>query len=306
MAISKIHGERQIKDTTIKNGQIASDAAIALSKLAEAVIQADGGQAHTADQSMGGFKLTNLGTPSADTDAATKLYVDNLANGVDYKQSVRAATTGALVLGTAFEDGDIVDGVTLATGDRILIKDQAVGSANGIYTVNASGAPTRATDADANVEVTAGMAVFVEEGTVNADTGWILVTNGAIVLGTTDLVFSQFTGVGTLVAGAGLTKTGNTIDVVATDTSITVIADSVRVNLALWITRETPTGLVNGANTTYTLAFTPVAGSEQVFLNGLLQEPGGGNDYTISGPTITYLAAPISGDIIRVNYIKTP
>jgi hypothetical protein len=73
---------------------------------------------------------------------------------------------------------------------------------------------------------------------------------------------------------------------------------------AKFVTRETPTGAVNGTNTSFVLANTPVAGSEQVFLNGILQEPGSGNDYTISVATITYLTAPVTGDKVRVNYIK--
>jgi hypothetical protein len=71
-----------------------------------------------------------------------------------------------------------------------------------------------------------------------------------------------------------------------------------------FVVRETPTGLVNSSNTTYTLANTPLVGTEQVFLNGLLQEPGAGNDYTISGATITYLTAPTTGDRLRVSYYK--
>lgn len=171
-------------------------------------------------------------TPSASTDAANKAYVDAAAVGIDWKPSVRAATTANGALATAYENGDIIDGVTLATGDRILIKNQSTGSENGIYTVNASGAPTRATDADANAEVTSGLAVFVEEGTTNADSGWMLTTNGAITVNTTALTFTQFTGLGQIVAGAALTQTGNTLDVATDNSSIEVNADALRVKAA--------------------------------------------------------------------------
>jgi hypothetical protein len=164
--------------------------------------------APTASLSLNTQVITNLGTPSAATDAATKGYVDGVASGLDIKQSVRVATNVAGTLATSFENGDTVDGVTLATGDRILIKNQASGAENGIYIVNASGAPTRATDFDASAEVTAGAFVFVGEGTVNADTGWVLTTNDAITVGSTALTFSQFSGAGTYSAGAGLTLTG--------------------------------------------------------------------------------------------------
>jgi hypothetical protein len=172
----------------------------------------------------GRFQATS---PSADADVATKSYVDAQRSGLDVKQSVRAATTEALTLASDFENGDVVDGVTLVTGDRILIKNQGTASENGIYVVAASGAPTRATDADSNTEVTPGMFTFVEEGTVNADSGWVLTTNGSITLGTTSLAFAQFSGAGQITAGGGLTKTGNQLDVGGTTDRITVNADSV-------------------------------------------------------------------------------
>jgi hypothetical protein len=150
--------------------------------------------------------------PSAATDVATKQYVDAVAAGVrDVKDSVRVATTAAGTLASSFENGDTIDGVVLATGNRILIKDQAAGAENGIYTVNASGAPTRATDADTSAEVTGGMYVWVNEGTANADSGWLLTTNDPITVGTTALVFTQVSGLGQISATAPITKTGNTL-----------------------------------------------------------------------------------------------
>jgi len=167
--------------------------------------------APNADVSMNSHKLTNVTDPSSAQDAATKSYVDAIRSGLDVKQSVRVATTGAGTLASSFENGDSIDGVTLATGDRILIKNQASGAENGIYTVNASGAPTRATDADSDAEVTPGMFVFVEEGTTNADSGWVLTTNATITLGSTALTFAQFSGAGQITAGTGLSKSGNTL-----------------------------------------------------------------------------------------------
>ena len=172
-------------------------------------------------------KITNLATPTAAGDAVNKSYADSLSAGLDPKASVRAATTAAGTLATSFENGDAIDGVTLATGDRILIKDQADAAENGIYVVAASGAPTRADDADTGAELSGGAFVFVEEGTVNADTGWVASHNGEPTLGTDDVTFTQFSGAGTIVAGAGLTKTGSTIDAVGTADRITVNADSI-------------------------------------------------------------------------------
>ena len=176
---------------------------------------------------MGTNKITGLGTPTDATDAATKAYVDSAAQGIDWKASVRVATTATGTLASAFADGSTVDGVTLATGDRILIKNQSTGSQNGIYVVQATGAPTRSTDADADAEVTSNFAVFVEEGTANADSGWVLTNDGAVTVGTTALTFTQFTGLGQITAGDGLTKTGNTLNVVGTADRITANGDSI-------------------------------------------------------------------------------
>lgn len=151
--------------------------------------------------------VTGLATPSAATDAATKAYVDSLSQGLDPKGSVRAATTAAGTLASSFANGSAIDGVTLVTGDRILIKNQAAPAENGIYTVNASGAPTRAVDMDAWSEVP-GAFVFVEEGTTLADTGWVCSSNQGGTLGTTAITFVQFSGAGTYTAGTGLTLTG--------------------------------------------------------------------------------------------------
>ena len=128
--------------------------------------------ADTADLYVGGLIYTNS------KEVATKEYVDSVKQGLDVKNSVRVATTVAVNLSTELENGDTVDGVTLATGDRVLVKNQEVDSENGIYVVKASGAPDRADDANSNDDVTAGMFTFVEEGTANGDSGWVLTTNG--------------------------------------------------------------------------------------------------------------------------------
>jgi hypothetical protein len=140
-------------------------------------------------------------------DAVSKSYADSISAGLDAKNAVRFASTTALTLATNFENGKVIDGGVLVTGDRILIKDQAAGLENGIYTVNAFGTPTRATDADTTGEITGGTFVFVEEGTTQADTGWVVTTNGAILIGTTAITWGQFNAVGgSITAGTGLTK----------------------------------------------------------------------------------------------------
>ncbi len=193
------------------------------------------------DTSSSFFKFTTDGTtlsqarvattPSNANDAASKSYVDSTINGLDVKESVHLATTAAGTLASDFANGDTIDGVALATGDRILIKDQADASENGVYTVNASGAPTRATDFDADSEVTAGAFFFVEEGTVNGNNGFTLTTNDDITVGSTNLTFTQFSGSGQITAGTGMTKSGNTLNVVGGD-GIVANANDLAIDLA--------------------------------------------------------------------------
>ena len=156
--------------------------------------------------------LTLSGSPSSDLHAATKAYVDSVAEGLHIHASVVAATTANVALANALENGDALDGITLATGNRILVKNQTTQSENGIYVVQASGQPTRATDFDTALEVDSGDFVFVSGGTVNANTGWVQTSKPATV-GTDAITFSQFSGAGTYLAGTGLTLTGNTFSI---------------------------------------------------------------------------------------------
>jgi hypothetical protein len=216
----------KIANDTIVNADINTAAAIDQSKIANLTTDlsnklALAGGTMSGAIAMGTNKITGLGDPTSAQDAATKSYVDTTVQGIDWKASVKAATTGAVTLASDLENGDTLDGVTLATGDRVLVKDQATGSQNGIYVVKASGAPDRSTDADTGAEVTANFAVFVEQGTVNADSGFTLTNNGAVTIGTTALVFTQFTGLGQIIAGTGLDKTGNTLDIDSTVVTLT-------------------------------------------------------------------------------------
>jgi hypothetical protein len=179
--------------------------------------------APTSSVSLNSQKITNLGTPTADTDAVTKAYADALRSGLDVKQSVRAATTANITLSGT----QTIDGVAVIAGDRVLVKNQTSGSQNGIYVV-AAGSWSRATDADADIKINPGMFSFIEEGSVNADTGWVLSTNAPTTLGTTTLTFAQFSGAGSFSVDSTLTKSGNSIGLTSgiatagTYTSVTV------------------------------------------------------------------------------------
>lgn len=175
-------------------------------------------------------RAINAADATSATDLVTKQQLDAAIAGLSWKQPVRVATTTNGTLATAYANGQTIDGVTLATGDRILIKDQTTQTENGIYTVNASGAPTRATDADSTAELQSAT-VYVTSGTTNADKAYTQTTDSPTV-GTSNIVWAQVGG-GTLpTAGNGLTLTGSTLDVGAA-TGITVGADTVGVDFSV-------------------------------------------------------------------------
>ncbi len=159
----------------------------------------------------------NVATPTLDDHAANKAYVDSVAQGLDVKDSVRAASTGDVNVGTP---ASTMDGVNLVAGDRVLLKDQTTASQNGIY-VYATDGLTRAIDMDAAGEFV-GAFFFVEEGTVNSDQGYVMSANGTINVGTTDIEFTKFTGTGQITTGSALSKSGNTLNVNVDDTYIMV------------------------------------------------------------------------------------
>ena len=205
-----------------------------------------------------------------------KTYVDSVANGLDVKASVRVATTANLTgtynngagTITASSNGAIsVDGVTLTTNDRVLVKDQTTATQNGFYKVTTVGSGsaafvlTRTPDADEASEVTGGAFTFVEEGTANADNGYVASHNGTPTLGTTNITFEQFSGAGQIAAGAALSKTGNTIDVEVDDSSIEVSGDALQVK-ALGITNAMLGGSIANAklaNSSVTINSTSLA-----------------------------------------------
>jgi hypothetical protein len=178
----------------------------------------------TASVNINNQRLTGVADPSTAQDAATKAYVDSVAQGLNVHPSVRAATTANITLSAP---GAAIDGVTLAAGNRVLVKNQTTQAENGVYVFATSGsAMTRATDMDQGAEFPSSF-LFVEEGTINQDTGWVCTTNNPVTVGTTAIAFAQFSGAGSFVDGNGLIRTGNQLDVVGTANRITVGTDAV-------------------------------------------------------------------------------
>ena len=173
-------------------------------------------------------RITSVADPTQSSDAATKSYVDALKQALDIKDSVRVASTANINISNALVNNSTIDGVTVATGDRVLLKNQTDASENGIYAVVASGAASRTADANSNADVTSGLFVFVEEGTANGDNGYVLTTNDSITLDTTDLTFTQFSGAGAVEAGNGLSRSGTTLSVNVGNT-LQIASDTVNI-----------------------------------------------------------------------------
>lgn len=252
---------------------------------------------------LNGINLNNqraqsVGSPSAGTDAANKDYVDNLLAGLSWKRAVRAATTGNGALATAFASGQVIDGVTLATGDRILLKNQTTGSENGIYTVNATGAPTRATDADGAGELVPNATVYVSEGTTLADTQWSCTTNGTITVGTTATVWAQTGGSGNYTQGNGIAISSGVVSAVAAPAGgLTVGASGIALDTSV-ATRKYATAIGDG--TASAIVVTHNLGTrdvEVVIRNATTYEKVEADDVatTTNTVTLTFASAPATG-----------
>ena len=195
-------------------------------------------------------RITSVAEPTQSSDAATKNYVDAVKTGLDVKDSVIVTTTGNLtgtyangtsgVGATLTNSGTqaalTIDSRVLTVGDRVLVKDQTTGLQNGFYKVTTVGTAstnwvlTRTLDADQDSEITPGAFTFVEEGTIGGNNGYVCTNVGAITVGTTPITFVQFSGAGSVIAGDGLTKTGNTLNAVGTNNRISISADAIDIS----------------------------------------------------------------------------
>jgi len=237
----------------------------------------------TGTVAVSGKRVSGVATPTATTDAANKAYVDSVAEGLDIKESAVAATTAVLPTTVVYANGAsgvgatitagangvlaAIDGVTMVNGERLLVKNQAAALQNGIYVVTSIGAVgatfvlTRAGDMDGSpASEIPGAFVFVEEGTVNADNGFVCTTNAPVTMGTTAINFTQFSGAGQITAGDGLAKAGDTLSVNVDDVTTAISGDAVIVKTSANLTTPnigvangdsfTATGTVQGATVT--------------------------------------------------------
>jgi hypothetical protein len=220
------------------NGQITITPVLATASIAGLLTAADFTKLgdSTAENTFGKLVQRDasgqakVSDPTLAAHIATKGYVDAARQGLDVKASVRVATTGAINLTTDLNNGDVIDGVTLVTGDRVLVKDQATASQNGIYVATASGAAVRSSDANGTVdtgELTSGTFTFVEAGTVNFDSGFVISTDGTIAVGTDAITWTQFSGAGSFDAGDGLSKIGTQVNVNVTTNRTAIVSDAI-------------------------------------------------------------------------------
>lgn len=245
------------------------------------------GDTMTGNLNMGANKVSSSYVPAAADDLTNKAYVDALAAGLSWKNAVRAATTANVAIATALENTDVLDGVTLATGDRVLVKDQTAPAENGIYVVQATGAAVRATDMDTASEFD-GAAVFVKEGTANESTGWTQVSE-VVTVGTTAVTWQQFTGGAVYTWGTGLQNTGNTIYVALGAGIVELPSDEVGVDV------HTAGGLFTTVDNSTS---STVTGAQlAVKLDGsTLSKSSSGVKVADAGITATQLAASVAGE----------
>lgn len=203
-------------------------------------------------------KITSLADPSANTDAANKQYVDNVARGLSWKAPVRVASTTNV---NTASPGATIDGVTLTANDRVLLKDQTTPSQNGIWVwTGAASVMTRATDADTNGELEPGSSVSVTEGTTNADRVYMIISDAAITIGTTSQTWGQLSGGTSYSGGNGINIAGSVISAIGT-TGISVTGSGIGVDTSL-VTRKFSANVGNGSSTS--IAVTHSLGTKDI------------------------------------------
>ena len=276
-------------------------------------------------------RITSVAEPTQSSDAATKNYVDAVKTGLDVKDSVIATTTanlaatysngtsgvGATLTNSGTQAAITIDGRVLVVGERVLVKDQTTGLQNGFYKVTTVGTAsvnwvlTRTVDADEDSEITPGAFTFVEEGTVGANNGYVCTNVGAITVGTTAITFVQFSGAGSVIAGDGLTKTGNTLNVVGTAGRISIAADAVDISSS-YVGQATittlgtiTTGTWQGSVIDGTYGGTGVANTGKTITLGGNLTTSGAHATTVTTTANTTVTLPVSGTLATLAGTET-
>ena len=276
-------------------------------------------------------RITSVAEPTQSSDAATKNYVDAVKTGLDVKDSVIVTTTanlaatysngtsgvGATLTNSGTQAAITIDGRVLVVGERVLVKDQTTGLQNGFYKVTTVGTAsvnwvlTRTVDADEDSEITPGAFTFVEEGTVGANNGYVCTNVGAITVGTTAITFVQFSGAGSVIAGDGLTKTGNTLNVVGTAGRISIAADAVDISSS-YVGQATittlgtiTTGTWQGSVIDGTYGGTGVANTGKTITLGGNLTTSGAHATTVTTTANTSVTLPVSGTLATLAGTET-
>ena len=279
-------------------------------KLADATADATASKLVMRDAS-GQAKIAN---PTDAAHIATKGYVDAARQGLDVKQSVRVASTAPVAIASALEAGDVIDGVTLVAGDRVLLKDQTSASENGIYVAVASGAASRSSDANGTAdtgELKPGTFTFVEEGTNNSDKGFVVSTNGTITIGSTAIAFTQFSGAGSFTAGDGLSQSGNTINVNVTANRTAITSDAIDIastyvgQTSITTLGTIGTGVWNGSVVAGQYGGTGVANTGKTITLGGNLTTSGAHATTLTTTATTSVTLPTTGTLSTLDGTET-
>lgn len=269
--------QRFIANGAIADAQVQAGAAIASSKLADGAnwIKKDGSVAMTGPFDAGSQKVINLATGTISSDGVNLGQMNTAIAAVNQLFTAKGACRVAMTTNvTLTAPGGTLDGVTMVSGDRMILTGQTTTTQNGIYIWNgAAVTATRSTDMDVWSEVVGALVTVESDGTANKNTVWLATVPQTGTIGATAISFTN------IIVSPGLTNSN-------------------------FVIGETPSGTVNGVNVTFTLANTPVAGSLDLYDQGIRLNVGAGNDYTISSATITMLTAPLTGEVLLADYRK--
>ena len=308
---------KQLASQTIDTREI-KDSAVTLAKIADTQITSDKLNISSQAWDFSSASAFSVPAPSSSAHAATKGYVDGVAQGLDVKASVRLATVLGDLASFTYSGGVLtqqvlaaitIDGVTPASGDRVLVRHMSTASENGIYTISQVGdgsatawTLTRAADFNTSALASPGSFTFVEEGSTLADTGWVMSSNAPITLDTSDIVFTQFSSAGIVNAGDGLSKSENDLNVnVGANGGVEIVTDALQIKVKNSSVSTDASGLEVGLNAEGSIAIKGAAGLAAPIMRpqaGLAVASNITTDDTDTGLSLS--ATPNAGGFVQV------